>query len=272
MRKKPRHVTVLVVLALIIAMERPFLHYKKSKDPISQSMLRSLRGGPDTLDFADDEVDSIAQLTGGQKWLNERATKSNFLENVENCRILHLTLHTVETDPHDPTGLAILFSKLSETDANLLTSSELYSLDLNSELAVVSSCQSGFGQIRQGEGTLSLGRAMALAGCRASVVNLWKADDAVSRDLMISFYKNLKLGQTKDRALQNAVRFYLQNTLSERAGPQFWANFSAIGEMEAVFFEEEKTPNWHWWLGAGIGLCFLFLALRYSKNINEHEK
>ncbi len=240
-----------------------FSAFQNSDDPVAQNLLLGLRGGPDTLDFADDEVDSIAQLTGGQKWLNGQATKSNFLENAEDCRILHISLHTVETDPHDPTGLAILFSKMSETDASMLTSSELYALDLNTELAVVSSCQSGFGQFKQGEGTLSLGRAMALAGCRSTVVNLWKADDRASRDLMISFYKNLKSGQTKDRALQNALLYYLQNTISARAGPQFWANFSAVGEMDAIEFEPEKTSNWKWWLGglALLGVVILIFCI-----------
>jgi len=245
---------------------------QKSEDPVSKSMLRALRGGPDTLDFADDEVDSIARLTGGQKWLNGQATKSNFLQNVEDCRILHISLHTVETDPHDPTGLAILFSKMSETDANILTSSELYSLDLNTELAVVSSCQSGFGQFKQGEGTLSLGRAMALAGCQSTVVNLWKADDRASQDLMISFYKNLKAGQTKDRALQNALLFYLKNTISERASPQFWANFAAIGEMDDLVFEEEKTTDWLRLLGGALILAFLFLTVRFLINKLRKDK
>ena len=245
---------------------------QKSKDPVAKNLLLGLRGGPDTLDFADDEVDSIAQLTGGQKWINAQATKSNFLKNVADCRILHLSLHTVETDPQDPTGLAILFSKMSETDASLLTSSELYSLDLNTELAVVSSCQSGFGQFKQGEGTLSLGRAMALAGCQSTVVNLWKADDRASRDLMISFYKNLKAGQTKDRALQNALLYYLKNTISERASPQFWANFAAIGEMDALVFEEEKTTDWRWWLGAALILGLLFLTIRFLIRKSRKDK
>lgn len=250
--------------------ENTFSDLKKSNDPLAQNLLLGLRGGPDTLDFADDEVDSIALLTGGQKWLNGQATKSNFLENVADCRILHISLHTVETDPHDPTGLAILFSKMSETDANLLTSSELYSLDLNTELAVVSSCQSGFGQFKKGEGTLSLGRAMALAGCRSTVVNLWKADDRASRDLMISFYKNLKAGQTKDRALQNALLYYLQNTISERAGPQFWANFSAVGEMDALDFESEKASKWPLWIGGmAVFVLLTFIFLFFSKQSKQ---
>ncbi len=245
---------------------------RKSDDPVAQKLLLGLRGGPDTLDFADDEVDSIASLTGGQKWINAQATKSNFLENVADCRILHLSLHTVETDPHDPTGLAILFSKTNELDASLLTSSELYSLDLNTELAVVSSCQSGFGQFKQGEGTLSLGRAMALAGCRSTVVNLWKADDRASRDLMISFYKNLKTGLPKDLALQNALLFYLDHTVSDRAGPQFWANFSAIGEMDALIFEEEKTTAWWWCLGGILILGLLILTFRFFGQRTQHGK
>ena len=111
---------------------------------------------------------------------------------------------------------------------------------------------------------------MALAGCRSTVVNLWKADDRASRDLMISFYKNLKAGQTKDRALQNALLYYLQNTISERAGPQFWANFSAVGEMDALDFESEKASKWPLWIGGmAVFILLTFIFLFFSKQSKQ---
>lgn len=227
---------------------------KKPAGQPDREFLLAMRGGPDTLDFADDEVDSIAQLTGGKKWVNERATKANFLENAGRCAILHTSLHTLDAPAHDPSGLSILFSKSSEQDPNLLTSSELYALDLRADLTVVSTCQSGFGEIRRGEGALSLGRAIALAGCPATVVNLWNADDRASKELMIAFYKNLKNGQPKDVALQNAMLFYLKTTVSEKAPPLFWANFSAFGAMEPVVFPPGGTSG-RWWAIGLAGLC-----------------
>ncbi len=243
-----------------------FSTLEKSNDTMALHFLLALRGGQDTLNFADSEVDSIARLTGGQKWVNERATKPNFLSNASDYNILHLSLHTVETDPHDPTGLAILFSKATETDANILTSSELYALNLNTEMAVISSCESGLGQFKHGEGMLSLGRAMALAGCRATVINLWKADDRASRDQMISFYKNLKSGQSKDIALQNTLLYYLNNTVSERSIPPFWANFSAVGDMRPLVFTTETSQiSWGWYLLGVTTLILLFVYWRYKK-------
>ncbi len=229
---------------------------RKEPGQEGREFLLAMRGGPDTLDHADDEVDSIAAITGGEKWVNERATKANFLENAGRCAILHTSLHTLDAPSRDPTGLSILFSKTSETDPNLLTSNELYALDLRADLTVVSTCESGFGELRKGEGAMSLGRAVALAGCPATVVNLWKADDLASKNLMIAFYKNLKSGQPKDVALQNAMLSYLEKTVSEKSPPLYWANFSAFGEMRPVDF-----PAASWRLaGWGIGLAALLFG------------
>ena len=201
------------------------------------------RGGLAPLDNADDEVDSLSNLTNGDKWLNIKATKANFLQNGKACGILHFALHTVESPPGDLSGFYLLFSKANQNDDNFLSSNELACLQLHAELAVLSACYSGLGSFQQGEGMMNLGRAFALSGCPSSVVNLWQANDAVSKKIMIDFYKGLKAAIPKDIALQKAQIEYLKQTPSEAATPFFWANFVVMGDVSPLSIAE-KEPWW----------------------------
>ncbi len=202
------------------------------------------RGGAAPLDYADDEVDSLSQLTNGHKWLNTNATKSNFLKNSSACGVLHFALHTVESPPGDASGYYLLFSKANLHDDNFLSSNELAALHLNAELAVLSACYSGLGSFQQGEGMMNLGRAFALSGCPASVVNLWQANDVVSKKIMIDFYKGLVARLPKDIALQKAQIEYLRQTSAEGATPFFWANFVVMGDVSPLDFPA-KEPWWN---------------------------
>ena len=137
---------------------------------------------------------------------------------------------------------------------------ELYGLNLNADLAILSACETGYGNFVEGLGVMSMGRAFKYAGCDGIVMSLWKADDEVSAVIIQSFFKYLKQGKERGEALRLAKLDYL-NTNPLKAHPFFWANFIVIGENEPVDIQHNYTM--FWWLAivlisVGAGLFYIF--------------
>jgi CHAT domain-containing protein/Tfp pilus assembly protein PilF len=125
-------------------------------------------------------------------------------------------------------------------DDGILTALEVAELDLSSvELAVLSACETGLGEVAGGEGLLGLQRAFQVAGARSVVASLWTVDDEATRALMARFYENLwRHGQPPGEALRQAQLSMLRGSLwrgslkreaakpkSDRLPPVYWAAF-----------------------------------------------
>ena len=96
------------------------------------------------------------------------------------------------------------------------------------KLVVLSACDTGLGEIRNGEGVYGLRRALVLAGAETQMMSLWPVSDRSTRDLMISFYKELLHGKGRGDALREAQLQMLQN--KSHSHPYYWASFIQTGE------------------------------------------
>jgi CHAT domain-containing protein len=108
----------------------------------------------------------------------------------------------------------------------VLTAYEAADLHLaNTELVVLSACETGRGEVRIGEGVYSLQRAFRAAGAKTVVMSLFKVDDDATRTLMEYFYKNWLQSGDKRGAFAEAKKL-LRQTYPE---PRHWGAFVMVG-------------------------------------------
>jgi CHAT domain-containing protein len=137
----------------------------------------------------------------------------------------------------------------------VLTALEVAGLDLwGTKLVVLSACETGLGDVKDGEGVYGLRRALVLAGSETQVMSLWKVSDAGTRDLMVAYYMRLKRGEERMEALRQAQLAMLRGQLlpvasgrkretSDTGGketakdyrhPYYWAAFIPSGDWRSI--------------------------------------
>ena len=128
-------------------------------------------------------------------------------------------------------GLALAGANLSKSgdDDGILTALEASSLNLwGTKLVTLSACDTGVGEVKNGEGVYGLRRAFFLAGTESLVMSLWPVSDYVTRELMNEYYAGLKKGLGRGEALRQAQLAMLKR--KDRQHPFFWASFIQSGE------------------------------------------
>ena len=224
----------------------------------SSKLIASTRSNLGTLEFNVKEIESIQQLTGGQKHSGLNATKDQFLNSLNKYAVYHLATHAVA----DQTANQSPYLAFSLTTKDWkLTVKDIYKLDMPSEMVVLSACNSGQGKLEKGEGMASLSRAFFYAGAKSTIMTQWQVNDKATATIMESFYGELNKGIPKNRALNTAKNNYLSMQKNQLyAHPFYWAGFTPIGSMEAVSF----APKHHylWWLFAAAMILLLAFFIR----------
>jgi CHAT domain-containing protein len=206
-----------------------------------------------------EEADAIQKFFPDANLLTgESATKSALKQTVA-PRILHIATHgfflqipqtvadgnarlatatrgaeaAAESDnPLLRSGLALAGANRrggAMADDGILTALEASGLNLwGTKLVVLSACDTGLGEVHNGEGVYGLRRAFVLAGAESLVMSLWPASDYSTRSLMTSYYRNLKQGLGRGAALRQVQLDMLRR--NPQLHPFYWANFIQSGE------------------------------------------
>ncbi len=132
-------------------------------------------------------------------------------------------------------GLALAGANLGQTgpEKGILTALEASNLNLwGTKLVTLSACDTGVGEIRNGEGVYGLRRAFVLAGAESVVMSLWPVSDYATREMMTSYYKGLKKGLGRGEALRQTKLAMLKR--KDRQHPFYWASFIQSGEWAGL--------------------------------------
>jgi CHAT domain-containing protein/tetratricopeptide (TPR) repeat protein len=160
------------------------------------------------------------------------------------CEDINLTENKMLENPLLRSGLAFAgangFFNASERDTSyvddgILTALEVSGLNLiGTELVTLSACETGVGEVGNGEGVYGLRRAFQHAGARAIIMSLWKVPDPETGILMSNFYENWSSGETMRDALRQAALSILNERRDKygSAHPYFWGGFILLGDPD----------------------------------------
>jgi CHAT domain-containing protein len=190
-------------------------------------------GNPDfgdpslALPFAGHEVRAIAWNHPGMTLLSgSEATRKRVVQDLGRYGIIHLATHG-EFDAANPLFSAIRLAPDSEQDNGQLSADEVFELDINADLVVLSACQTGLGKVGAGDDVVGMNRSFLYAGTHALASSLWRVSDVSTAILMKQFYReypNRNKAESLQRAMLHVFRQY--------AHPGYWGAFVLVGDYQ----------------------------------------
>jgi len=156
------------------------------------------------------------------------------MEDKDQTRFLGMDRQQVVQDPMLRSGLLLtganrtLKGEVSTGENGLLSAAEASLLDLReTELVVLSACETGKGEVKNSEGVYGLRKAFSDAGAQNIIMSLWKVDDKVTQEFMSRFYQLWLNDKTTIREAFHKTQLEIKEKYPQ---PYYWGAFILVGE------------------------------------------
>jgi CHAT domain-containing protein/predicted negative regulator of RcsB-dependent stress response len=151
-----------------------------------------------------------------------QSTETFVKKNIGEYNFIHFATHG-SYNYNQPLYSHLLFPPSDEDDGRLNVF-EVFELNLNASLVTLSACETGLGNISQGDEIVGLSRAFLFAGSPSVIVSLWAVADHPTSLLMTDFYRYLR-----GHNLQEALTLAQRDIIKIYPQPQYWSPFILIG-------------------------------------------
>lgn len=198
-----------------------------------------------------EEISQVTKRVRGRSYSGAEATEALFKQIASNYGVLHLAMHTILNNENPMFSKLVFYLNNDAHEDGMLNTYELYNMNINAKLAVLSACNTGSGTLQKGEGVMSLARGFIMAGCPSIIMTLWALEDKSGLKIMTSFYKLFSKGKSSDYALWQAKLEYLENADKLKSHPYFWSGYVMIGNPVSM------KKNTAYYL---LGLLFLLIT------------
>ncbi len=225
------------------------------------------------LPFADQEIRDInSQLTrlpSKEIFLNQEATEDNFRSIASQSRIIHLATHSTINN-REPLFSSIFLHRSPSSDKEFdsqgrIFAYELFEMDLNNQLIMMNSCESGAGPNLLGSGVMGLSRSLKYAGGNSLILNLWSVNDKFASEFASHLYHHLNKGESKATALRNAKQYFLQNS---NANPHYWGPYMLLGDPGPIVNKESVILR-YLTFGSFFLLMLMGIGFIYTRNKSD---
>ena len=186
---------------------------------------------------ADASLNNIRPYFSNTSFLvKEDASKMSFLKSLPSYTTVQIYSHAdADSSGKEP----VLYHNDSAIYINEIQTID----DFQTQMIVLSACNTGVGKNAKGEGIFSLARAFMSAGIPSTVTTLWQVDNKATYKLTEAFYKYLNQGLPKDIALQKAKLEFLENQDKSFELPYYWAANIILGKTNAIEYEKPSSSG-----------------------------
>jgi CHAT domain-containing protein len=184
---------------------------------------------------SEEEVNRISELLLQKEYhvqtiLHDNATETTLKnKNLKQYGYIHIATHG-HVNTSNPKLSGIFMAYESGQNDGVLYAGEIYNLEMQAHLVILSACETGFGKIEKSEGIIGLGRSLLYSGADNIMVSLWKVSDESTSRLMIDFYKELLENENNNALALHKAKLRMINKGGNFAHPYFWSPFILIGK------------------------------------------